>query len=183
VADDYPCRSVRIKFRDPRVGSRRVCLVPGRPPRARGTRRLHGRQRHGEGQGIDKGVDGAYWSDPDEMFARGFEAWAADQMQGINLYLINKEFVAPGSVGAQSNRSDGAYPTAEERTRFNEIYQHFLDGLEWSDEGVPSVKPDYEPVTLKEYNEAKKELENLLDRLTDVYHKLYQGEVSEDGLY
>jgi N12 class adenine-specific DNA methylase/GGDEF domain-containing protein len=138
---------------------------------------------YSDAKGIDKGVDGAYWSDSGEMFARAFEAWVADQMQGANLYLINKEFVAPGAVETQFNRSDGAYPTAEERARFNDIYQHFLDGLEWSDEGVPTVKPDYEPVTLKEYNEAKKELENLLDRLTDVYNKMYQGEVSEDGHY
>jgi hypothetical protein len=126
---------------------------------------------------------GKYWSNPVEMFARGFEAYIADQMQGENYYLVDVDFVAPGGVEARFNRSHGAYPTEGERDRFNDIFKQFFEGIEWSADGIPSMKKDYVPITATEKARAQKAVDDLLARLDEIYEALYSGRPSADGYY
>jgi hypothetical protein len=134
-------------------------------------------------KGLDEGGRKPYWAKKEEMFARAFEAYVADKMQGENVYLVDTNFVAPGGVESMFNRRHGAYPTDEERTRFNEIFDHFFEGIEWAEDGKPSMKADYVPVTIAEHLKAEETVAKLLDKLEDIYNSLYQGESSKDGLW
>jgi len=133
--------------------------------------------------GLDGGKQGKYWSQPVEMFARAFEAYVADNLEKENYYLVDPAFVASGAVEELFRREHGAYPTEEERDRFNELFKAFFDGMTWDENGVPTMKPDYVPVTLQEYLSAKENVQKVLDTLEDIYKALYAGKQSEDGLY
>jgi N12 class adenine-specific DNA methylase len=138
---------------------------------------------HENAVGLDKGVNGEYWSKPEEEWARAFEAWVADKLQGENLYLVDADFVSPGEVESRFNRRFGAYPTEAERERFNSIFDHFFDSVEWSNDGIPKLKKDYQPVTLYERDQAKKAIDKMLDRVDELYEELYRGSPSPDGMY
>jgi len=51
------------------------------------------------------------------------------------------------------------------------IFQAFWDGIEWSNDGVPSVKADYVPVTLQEHLTTKIEIDKLIAELDEMYKK------------
>jgi N12 class adenine-specific DNA methylase len=132
---------------------------------------------------LDGGLVGKYWSKKEEMWARSFEAYVADKLQGSNLYLVDEAFVAPGGVEQMFNRKDPAYPTAAERERFKQLFDDFFSQIEWSEDGVPKLKPDYVPVTTLEKQRAEKYINDLAERVDSIYEALYGGEQSEDGLY
>lgn len=133
--------------------------------------------------GLDGGIQGKYYSKQEEMFARAFEAWLADKLQGDNYYLVDADFVAPGNIETTFNRQHGAYPTEAERERFNLIMDHFFEGMEWSKDGIPSIKEDYQPATLYEKDLAQKAIDDLLEKVEELYEEIYKGEPSEDGFY
>jgi N12 class adenine-specific DNA methylase len=132
---------------------------------------------------LDGGEVGKYWSKPDEMFARAFEAYVSDKLQEGNRYLVDTDFVAPGGVETLFNRDNGAYPTAEERERFNRLFDNMFDQLEWSEKGEPHAKEGYNPITTLERKEAKEAVQKLLKRIDAVYEALYGGKASAGGLY
>jgi|GEM_PF-3430329 len=132
---------------------------------------------------LDGGKRGKYYSKKEEMFARAFEAYVSDKLQGSNTYLVDAAFVAPGAVEIMFNRENGAYPSEKERERFNQIFDEFFSQIEWSESGIPKVKPDYVPVTTLERRRAQEAIDAMMERIDKIYEALYGGEQSEDGLY
>ena len=128
-----------------------------------------------------KGRD--YWSKGEEMFARAFETYIADELQGDNPYLVSKMFVEPGVISAETGYKGSPYPEADERQVFNDLFKRFFAGMEWSKEGIPSMKADFVPVSAQIRLEVEAKLAELEARLEQMYQELNQGDPSDDGLY
>ena len=128
-----------------------------------------------------KGRD--YWSKGEEMFARAFETYIADELQGDNPYLVSKMFVEPGVISAETGYKGSPYPEADERQVFNDLFKRFFAGMEWSKEGIPSMKTDFVPVSAQIRLEVEAKLAELEARLEQMYQELNQGDPSDDGLY
>ena len=102
----------------------------------------HERYRSGEttsyyrhAMSMDKNkTKNAYWSNDKELFARAFESYVYDTLDGSSPYLVNG-FVADGATKPPAYRGI-PYPEGEERTRFREMFDGFVKNLEWSSEGV-----------------------------------------------
>ena len=59
----------------------------------------------------------------------------------------------------------------------------FWDGLQWDENGQPTMKEDYVPVTTQMRLKAQEKIDEILAKLEEIYKKLYGGGPSEDGLY
>lgn len=128
-------------------------------------------------------MDGDYTARRQEMWARAFEAYVYDNLPGRNNYLVS-DFVAAGRVGGKSGVGTKlVYPAGKERETFNATIKHFLDGLEWDENGLPSLKEDY--ITIEKANEAmlQLQLEYLLSTVEDRYRAIWTSEPSKDGKF
>jgi N12 class adenine-specific DNA methylase len=128
-------------------------------------------------------MDEDYTARAQEMWARAFEAYIYDTLQGKNNYLVN-DFVAAGRVGGKSGVGTKlVYPAGKERETFNETIKHLLDGLVWDESGKPSLKADY--VTIEKAHELMLQLQlrYLLDQVEARYTAIWASEPSKDGYY
>lgn len=125
---------------------------------------------------------GTYWNEPAEKFARAFEAFVYDSLEGSSPYLVT-DWVNGNTTTPENGYSGNPYPQGEEREQFNRIFKHFMDGIEWSEDGRPTMKADYELVTEKERKAAKVELKKLMDKLEEMFAAMHQGKPSKDGLW
>ena len=132
---------------------------------------------------LDDGEINKYWSKKEELWARAFEAYVADKLQGANTYLVDKEFVSPGFTSNFFNWTTDAYPTEKERERFNNLFESFFSQVEWSEDGVPSLKDGFVPVTILEKRAAEAAIKEISERVDKIYQALYGGEKSKDDLY
>ena len=128
-------------------------------------------------------MDPDYTARSQEMWARAFEAYIYDTLPGKNNYLVN-DFVAAGRVGGKAGvGAKLVYPAGKERETFNETIKYFLDGLEWDENGHPSLKDDY--ISIQKANELllQTKLRELLAEVEDRYNAIWASEPSKDGYY
>ncbi|MBP1713693.1 MAG: putative adenine-specific methylase, partial [Deltaproteobacteria bacterium] len=122
-----------------------------------------------------------YTARKSEMWARAWEAYIYDNLGGKNNYLVS-DYVAAGRVGGKAGVGTMlVYPSGQEREEFNETIQHFVDGLEWSETGHPSLKDGYQ--TIEQFHELllKAKLMELLATVEDRYKAIWTSEPSKDG--
>ena len=128
-----------------------------------------------------KEIDTDYTARNSEMWARGFEASVYDNLGGKNNYLVG-DFVGEGRVGGKAYQDQHlVYPAGMERESINEDIKHLFEGLNWSEDGTPSLKEDYvelKTIKEKELNEA---LDKLLDEVEVRYNAIWSSEPSPDG--
>ncbi len=128
---------------------------------------------------------GHYTTQSEEMWARAFEAYVYDKLGGRNNYLVN-DFVKAGRIGG-TGRVPGQplliYPAGVEREYFNETIEAFFDGVQWDADGAPSLRDDYNSITLRNERRMEAELEALLETVEDMYNTLWRSEPSADGNY
>jgi N12 class adenine-specific DNA methylase len=117
-----------------------------------------------------------------EMFARGFEAYIYDTLKGSSPFLVTS-WVDGKTATEEGGYTGKPYPTGEEREQFNRVYKHFIDGIEWTDTGKPTMKEDYEFVSEKEIKLAQEKFDKLIERLQEMFDALHQGDASKDGLW
>jgi hypothetical protein len=80
---------------------------------------------------MDEGSDKPYWSKPEEMIARGFEALMFDRVKGGAPFLTSP-YVAPGFATPQNGYSGTPYPMGRERSdHLNGLFSHFLDQIDF----------------------------------------------------
>ena len=128
-------------------------------------------------------MDPDYTARSHEMWARAFEAYIYDTLQGKNNYLVN-DFVAAGRVGGKAGVGARlVYPAGKERETFNVTIKRFLDGLVWNELGKPSLKDGY--VSIEKANELMLQLQlgYLLDQVEARYMAIWASEPSKDGYY
>lgn len=82
-----------------------------------------------------------YWGLNHELFARAWESFIYDTMAGQSPYLVNG-WVADKSVTKDTGYRGRPYPTGQERGAFNELFDDFLNAIEFTDQG-PVAKADY----------------------------------------
>ena len=87
-----------------------------------------------------------YWSNDLELFARAFEGWTGDALNGTSTYLVNPEWSGEGMVTDKTHRGT-PYPLGEERERFAQWFDALaksmvydaeikalrLDALKWAE--------------------------------------------------
>ncbi len=130
------------------------------------------------------GGSAKYWATGEEMWARAFETFIADQLgENINFYLVDKDWVEPGNISKETGYKGSPYPGREERQYFNSLFTKLFDSIEWSKEGIPSMKEGYDPVTVQIVNEIQAEFDELIEELEEMQKELHQGEPSADGLF
>lgn len=134
---------------------------------------------------LDGGKFPPYWNDPQEKWARAFESYVADKLQGDNDYLVNKTYASPGYTQITFNwpQDAAAYPGLHDRTRFAKLFDAFFEGIVWAEDGTPSMKPDYVPVTIQEQRDFKKAAAEIEAKLEAMYNAIHQGQESADGLW
>jgi N12 class adenine-specific DNA methylase/superfamily II DNA/RNA helicase len=135
---------------------------------------------------MDQLAGKSYYAKPEEMFSRAFESWISDELLAgghNNFYLVDHEFVAPGFIENFFNWQNGLYPQERERERFALLFRRFFDGIEWDAEGIPSMKKDYVPVTEQERRDVEAAIQELRDKLEEIYDFLYRGEAAADGFW
>ncbi len=130
------------------------------------------------------GITGkGYTAKGEEMWARAFEAFVYDTLKGQNNYLVG-DFVAAGRVGGKSSVGTKlVYPAGLERETFNATIKRMFDGIQWDDDGTPSLKDDYTPVEKSNAALTALMLENLLGSVEDRYNAIWASEPSADGNY
>jgi len=131
----------------------------------------------------DGGVDRKYFSQPDELFARAFEAYVADNLGRDNPFLVNKEFVSEGFIEQRYNWGHGWYPKGHERQRIHEAFRHLFGNIVVDQDGIARVKEGYQLLVEKEKAEIQKTVDELAARLDDIFNALFMGEKSPDGKY
>ena len=125
---------------------------------------------------------GEYWGRNEEKLARGFEAFVYDTLEGSSPYLVS-EWVDGGTTSEGNGYRSNPYPAGEEREQFNRMYKHFTDGIEWSKDGVPTMKEDYELVSIREEKLAQEALDKIKEKLEEMFAAMHQGKASKDGLW
>ncbi|MDB4312116.1 strawberry notch family protein [bacterium] len=70
-----------------------------------------------------------YWGSDTEMFARAWEAFIFDTLEGENNYLVN-DWVSEGAVGPKQGYKGYVYPMTEERVRFNHLFEALIASME-----------------------------------------------------
>lgn len=83
----------------------------------------------------DNNLKGKYFTKPEEMFARAFEAYVHDKMQeydASNEFLVNSIAV----IGA-------TYPKGDERTYFNQLFDDLFANLRADDDGYIDLTDEY----------------------------------------
>jgi N12 class adenine-specific DNA methylase/phospholipid N-methyltransferase len=125
---------------------------------------------------------GEYWNRSEEKFARGFEAFIYDSLEGSSPYLVS-DWVDGSTTDEGNGYRSNPYPAGEEREQFNRVYKHFTDGINWTTDGVPTMKDDYVLVTEQEEKIVEAEMQKMMDKLDDMYAAMHQGKESKDGLW
>lgn len=120
---------------------------------------------YSEAMSLDKGRGSKkYWSNDEELFARAFESFMFDTLEGSSPYLVN-EFASEGF--AQPPLYKGKpYPFTDERASFNRQLGNFFNLIEWTDTG-PQIKKDAEfdyDIAFKEYKQHIQYLKDNIDR-------------------
>jgi len=128
-------------------------------------------------------MDADYTARAQEMWARAFEAYIYDTLEGKNNYLVN-DFVAAGRVGGKSGVGTKlVYPSGKERETFNATIKHFLKGLVWDESGKPSLKSDYVSIEKAHELMLQLQLRFLLDQVEARYKAIWTSEPSKDGYF
>lgn len=90
-------------------------------------------QREGDKLGKD------YWGTQVELFARAWESWIYDTLDGKSPYLVNG-WVADGAVTKESGYRGTPFPTGAERKAFGDMYEALMESIEFTDDGVALKK-------------------------------------------
>ncbi len=125
---------------------------------------------------------GEYWGRNEEKFARAFEAYIYDTLKGSSPYLVS-DWVDGGTTSEGNGYRSNPYPVGEEREQFNRMFKHLTDGIEWTKDGIPSIKEDYELVSVKEEKLAQDALDKIKEKLEEMFAAMHQGKASKDGLW
>lgn len=99
----------------------------------RETFRWFGQETDFQKEGNSLGKD--YWGTQRELFARAWEAYIHDTLPGPSPYLVHP-WVADGAVSKDTGYRGRPYPTGQERTDFNDVFDALLKVVEFSDDGV-----------------------------------------------
>jgi N12 class adenine-specific DNA methylase len=129
------------------------------------------------------GGEKGYWNRPEEKWARAFETFIHDSLTVSSPYLVNGWVDGSTTTKENGYHQGNPYPQGEEREQFSRMFRHFMDGIEWSDENVPSMKKDYQMVAEKERLLAEEEMKKLMAKLEEMFAAMHQGEASKDGLW
>lgn len=105
-----------------------------------------------------------YWGNDRELFARAWEAWVYDNIEGDSPYLVT-DFVAEGHITRAAGYRGTPYPAEEERRMFAGMFETLRDAIEWTDRG-PTIK-DFSKASaaldsgLRWQNEVQKVIDDL----------------------
>lgn len=135
------------------------------------------RQTEFKKEGDKLGKD--YWGTQVELFARAWESWIFDTLDGKSPYLVNP-WVADGAVTKDSGYRGTPFPTGEERKAFGDMYETLIENIEFSDEGVKLKEGAKFPSTgldavLKAADEIEPRLGQMMKEIED--GSVQQGEV------
>lgn len=109
---------------------------------------------------LDKNAANGYWSRPQELFARAFEAWVYDRLDAEDQsspYLVT-DWVAQGVVSKQSGYRGTPYPTDGDREAFADLFNQMMSELTWAEDGKPSANN----VKMRPNAEAEEEVKRAL---------------------
>lgn len=121
-----------------------------------------------------------YWGSNVELFARAWEAWVYDTIDGKSPYLVNP-WVADGAVTKEAGYRGTMYPIGDERKTFNDMFERFMQGIEFTDDGV-SVKEGAQKVNDSENDKIFKTVEDLEPRLGQMLKEIEDGNVQQDEI-
>lgn len=122
-----------------------------------------------------------YWGNDEELWARAFEAYVFDAMEGESPYLVT-DWVADGTVSKDAGYKGRPYPSGDERGIFAGFFRDLLANVVWTENG-PTIKEGYQPLAERQRNAVIEALDALAGRLDSRQEELKQGEAHEDGLW
>lgn len=124
----------------------------------------------------------SYWGDPDEMWARAFEAWVYDRLDGYSPYLVS-DWVADGAVTKESGYRGRPFPTGDERAAFHADFDAIKAALIVDEDGGLSLSPDYKTPTERQLDAIREWSRWALANLDSLYEKAVGGHPSHLGLF
>jgi hypothetical protein len=79
-----------------------------------------------EAKKLDSNKSKKYWSEPEELFARAFESYVLDRLNGRSDYLVHS---VKGDTFSNEQYKGNPYPAGAERNTINEAFDGFVESL------------------------------------------------------
>lgn len=124
----------------------------------------------------------AYWGKDEEMWARAFEAWVYDRLEGYSPYLVS-DWVADGAVTKQVGYKGRPFPTGEERAAFHADFDAIKAALQASEDGHLTLADDYQTPTRRQIAALREWSAWALANLDELHNKAAGGHPSHLGLF
>lgn len=134
-----------------------------------------GRTTQFKREGDDLGKD--YWGTQIELFARAWESWIFDTLDGKSPYLVNG-WVADGVVTKKNGYRGTIYPAGDERRKFNDMYDALIKNIEFTDDGV-KLKEGARLPAQDEVAAILKTAEDIESRLGQMMKEIDNGDVQQ----
>lgn len=112
-----------------------------------------------------------------ELFARAWEAWVYDTLDGQSPYLVSP-WVADGAVTKETGYRGTMYPIGEERIGFNAMFEELLKSIQFTDTGV-SLKENAKLPFENDLDAVIKAADDIEGRLGQMMKEIEDGNVQQ----